>query len=213
MSDLILFTFSAAMGFFAIMNPLGNAPIFVSLVSRYSNKAKKAIALKAVFTSFIIITVFAITGQLIFKLFGLSLPAFQLAGGILIFKVGQELLQGKESKIVHFNEDESSDRDAHQDLAVSPLAIPILAGPGTISTAINFATQNNSIIHTGLVIVAAAIMCTITYFSFKFGDEVIHMIPPKILHVFTRIMGLIVTAIAIQMVMTGIFNAIDMYGK
>ncbi len=207
MQDLILFSVTVAMGFFAIMNPIGNMPIFIGLVDGIERQEQKRIAKKSVLAAFVIVTVFTVFGGLIFKLFGLSLPAFQIGGGILIFVVGYQLLNGKESTVHHpSSEEKLSDKSTNEDIAISPLAIPILAGPGTISTAMNFAGSGSSVTRISAIIVIFGLMCLITYFFFVFGEKIVSHIKKGILKVVTRMMGLIIIIISVQMVIEGIHN-------
>ena len=139
-SSLFTFSLTVFTGFFAIMNPIANTPIFLGLVDGQTDAAKKKIALTASVTAFIIVTAFVIVGKYIFDLFGITIPAFKMTGGILLFYVGFEMLQSKKSKIHHQQNVEVDDG-----VAISPLAIPILAGPGTIVTAMNNVTDANLI--------------------------------------------------------------------
>ena len=138
-----LFTFSLTVftGFFAIMNPIANTPIFLGLVEGEDQLTRKKIARTASFTAFVIVVLFVIIGKYLFQLFGITIPAFKITGGVLIFYVGFEMLQSKRSKIHH---QEGVEPD--EGIAISPLAIPILAGPGTIVTAMNNVT-NGDFIH------------------------------------------------------------------
>ena len=147
MNQIALFASTVFMGFFAIMNPIGNMPIFLGLVEGIDKSEQKKIARKSVLLAFIIIAVFSICGSIIFEAFGITLPAFQIGGGLLIFIVGYQLLHGKESNMHHPSEGENDNDNSVEDIAISPLAIPILAGPGTISTAMNFVGESSSILN------------------------------------------------------------------
>lgn len=216
MHEIILFSGTVFMGFFAIMNPIANTPIFLGLTQEMDKKGKKGVAFKSVFYAFIIVSIFAVSGQVVFKLFGITLPAFQIGGGILLFFVGYELLHGRQSHIHHPTPQEKEKikeeiNESSVNVAISPLAIPILAGPGTISTAINFVGAETTIFHTLIVIFLFAMMCLITYFLFVSGGKLISYLGRGGVTVITRIMGLILTIIATQMVIVGISGAIEMY--
>ncbi|MCD4724784.1 MAG: MarC family protein, partial [Bacteroidales bacterium] len=170
MHEMILFTGTVVMGFFAIMNPIANTPIFMGITADISDrKQKNSIAFKSTLFAFIIVAAFTILGQLIFKMFGITLPAFQITGGILLFFIGYDLLQGKSASfhhpVVHDREKlqkKAADPDSATSIALTPLAIPILAGPGTIATAMNFVGMKTSlghVEHLAVVIVAFALMC------------------------------------------------------
>ena len=122
MENLITYGLTVFMGFFAIMNPIANTPVFLGLVEGEDKEGKKKIAKTASITAFIIVVAFIIAGKYIFELFGITIPAFKITGGILIFYVGFEMLMSKKSKV--HNNANSEDKS---NLAISPLAIPILA--------------------------------------------------------------------------------------
>ncbi len=208
---MLVFGSTVAAGFFAIMNPIGNMPIFIGLVEDFDKSEQKKIAFKAVLMAFIIVAVFSVFGSVIFKVFGLTLPAFQIGGGILIFVVGYQLLHGNNSHIHHPPEDENSNDTGEEDVAISPLAIPILAGPGTISTAMNFTGSNSSVTHTAVVVGIFAVMCIITYFFFVFGEKIVSYFKKGVIKVITRMMGLIITILSIQMIIEGIHSAMNMF--
>src|SRR5680860_1753225 len=104
MENFITFSITVFTGFFAIMNPISNMPIFLSLTEGADEKAKNNINRKAVFIAFIIVTVFVVLGKFIFQLFGITIPAFKITGGILIFFVGFEMLQSKKSNVKHLKD-------------------------------------------------------------------------------------------------------------
>ncbi len=221
MDSTILFAGTVFMGFFAIMNPIANTPIFISLTNNITSfKTKKRIAFNAVLYSFIIVAVFCFAGHMIFKLFGITLPAFQIAGGILLFFVGMHMLNGKKSSIQHPSSQPHKDfvkkqvDEGNTNVAISPLAMPILAGPGTIATAMNFVeapTKVDPILHIILVVVVFAVMCLVTFALFIGGGKLIKFLGHGIVNVVSRIMGLILTVIAVQMIITGINGAMKMY--
>ena len=186
MTDNILtFSLTVFTGFFAVMNPIANTPIFLGLVEGRDELTKKRIAKTASITAFIIVVSFVILGKYIFELFGITIPAFKITGGILIFYVGFEMLQSKKSKIHHQEEIEPDDG-----IAISPLAIPILAGPGTIATAMNNVT-NASFIHIGIVIVLFALMIYLTYLAFSLSDLIVRKIGNNLITVSRNSQGLL----------------------
>ena len=212
----ILLEFTAAfMGFFAIMNPIANVPVFLSLTSDESEKITRRIALRAVVLAFLIVTVFALTGKMIFSLFGLNMDAFRITGGILVFLIGFHMLQGKHSHMHHphsiDNEPDGTAALEQDDPAVSvatfPLAMPILAGPGTLTTAMSLSARGG-FAATGITVLTFALLCVLTYFVFAFGERFVRYIGHDALGVITRLMGLIVAVIGTGMVVEGIKGAI-----
>ncbi|HEX2921221.1 MAG TPA: MarC family protein [Bacteroidales bacterium] len=204
--NFILFITTVFVGFFAILNPVGNTPVFLSMVGDEDHEIIKRVAFKAVSVAFIIITVFSLFGHLIFRLFNITLPAFQITGGIIVFFIGYDLLQGKQSKTQKTNAKDVM--ASYDDMAVSPLGIPLLSGPGTISTAMNFVGQGSSFLNTLLIIAVFAFVCLITYFMFVLSKRIAERLKPAIIKAISRIMGLILSVIAVQMLINGIFNVI-----
>ncbi len=211
MHDTLLFTGSVAAGFFAIMNPIGNIPIFLGLVGDLPPRAQRRAATTSVFLAFAIVTAFSFAGSFIFKVFSVSLPAFQIAGGILVFLVGLELLHGRPSAIhrPRQGDDESEAVRTADEIAITPLAIPILAGPGTITTAMNFTGAGGSVVHTAIVVGVFAAVAGVTWLCFRFGERLVARIKPGVINMVTRLMGLILTVIAAQMVIDGIRRVVQ----
>jgi multiple antibiotic resistance protein len=208
-TDLILFLTTVFIGFFAILNPIGNTPVFLSMVDDSDRSVIKRIALRAVTVAFIIITIFSLFGHIIFRLFNITLPAFQIAGGIIVFFIGYDMLQGKAAG-AHKTKLKSDDTSL-DDMAISPLGIPLLAGPGTISTAMNFVGQGKSFMNTILIIFVFAMVCLITYWMFIISKRIADKMSPSLIKTTSRIMGLILAVIAVQMTINGIFNVIREY--
>ena len=200
---------SVFMGFFAIMNPIANTPVFLGLTAEDDPVTRRKIATKALMVSFAIILVFSAAGKLIFGLFGISLPAFRIMGGILVALVGYHMLQGGEhSSIQHpSEEDKRKSLESDLEIAISPLAMPILAGPGTIATAMNFASTGG-VSEFIVTVVAFFVLCVISYVFFISGERFVKYIGDNGIKVITRLMGLILAVIGVQMLIDGIGGAI-----
>ena len=190
------------LGFFAIMNPIANTAAFAGLTSTKSPKQQKKIAIKALVVTFCIIVVFSLLGKAIFHLFGITIDALRIAGGILVFLVGYHMLNGAGSHL------HSAESDDDIDLAVSPLAVPLLAGPGTIATAMNYSAAGG---FTGIVTTVSVfgLLCLITLICFVFSAKILNVIGQSGLSIVTRLMGLILTVIGTQMVIHGITAVIS----
>ncbi len=197
------------MAFFAIMNPIANAPLFLALTEGLESPVRRSVALRAVALAFCIVAVFAIGGRTIFSLFGITLPAFRIAGGILVGLVGYHMLQG-ESSSVHSPtvEDNEKSRDAALGIAVSPLALPVLAGPGTIATAMNYAADS-TFPEIARVLSAFGIVCIATWASFVGGERLVAFLGQNAIKVVSRLMGLVLAVVGVQMLIVGIRGAID----
>jgi multiple antibiotic resistance protein len=212
MKEMLLHTISVFMGFFAIMNPIANVPIFLSLTADDGQQTTRAVALRSVALAFLIVVVFALTGKLIFEVFGISLPAFRITGGMLVTLIGFHMLQGNPSTVHQLkDEDNEKCREAALSVAVFPLAMPILAGPGTIATAISF-SAHGGLAEMSITIAAFAVLCVITYVLFVFGERFVTFIGAGALGVVTRLMGLILAVVGVQMLIEGINGAFKWAG-
>ena len=215
MHDLPAHAITVFMGFFAIMNPIANAPIFVGLTEDLPRAATKRIAAQATSLAFIIVATFSIGGHLLFRAFGISLSAFQVAGGILVFLVGRHLLGGQATSPMHTPRKltqpsesgapaaDAAGHDSDRALSISPLAVPILAGPGTIACAINF-SSGRPISQVLTTVGVFAVLCFTTYLVFIFGQTVLKRLGPYTLGVLGRLMGLILAVIGVQMIFDGL---------
>ncbi len=197
MDNLFTYALTVFTSFFAIMNPIANTPIFLGLVEGESADSKKKIAKTSTLTAFIIVVTFIIAGKYIFELFGITIPAFKMTGGIPIFYVGFEMLMSKKSKIHH------NDNAPNDNLAISPLAIPILAGPGTIVTAMN-SVAGADFIHIGIVVAIFALIIYLTYLAFSFSEQIVKKVGDNLIAVIGKLMGLILAIIGTGMVIEGI---------
>jgi len=206
--------FSVFMGFFAIMNPIANTPIFLGLTSEDAPVDRRKIAAKALIVSFVIIVVFSAGGKLIFDLFGITLSAFRIMGGILVALIGYQMLHGGEHSSVQHpsKEDKQKSLDAELEVAITPLAMPILAGPGTIATAMNFASAGGA---SGFVVTVGAflVLCIISYVFFVSGERIVKYIGDNGIKVVTRMMGLILAVIGVQMLIQGVGGAVTEFQK
>ncbi|WP_024852204.1 MarC family protein [Hydrogenovibrio kuenenii] len=207
LDSVFLHLLTVFMGFFAIMNPIANTPIFLSLTADDSESTTRKIAFRSLMLAFFIVVLFAILGKLIFQVFGISLPAFQITGGLIVLLIGYHMLQGNASSVHSLNEsDQQSAIESKLSVAVSPLAMPLLAGPGTIATAMNF-SASGSPLEMLVTIGAFAALCVLTYFIFIFGERFVTFIGAGALSVITRMMGLILAVIGVQMLIGGIHAA------
>ena len=210
MDSVVGHVLSVFMGFFAIMNPVANTPVFLGLTANDTPAVRKRVAARALLTTFVIIVVFCLLGKLIFELFGITLPAFRITGGVLVALIGYQMLHGEQSSVHQPTaEDQQDSMQAALSVAVTPLAIPILGGPGTIATAMNYASTGG-VQQMAITIAAFAVLCVITYAFFVFGQRLVTFLGAGGLNVITRLMGLILAVIGVQMLIGGITGAIEM---
>lgn len=186
------------MAFFAIMNPMVNIPIFVQLTEGLDEVNKKKISRTANIVAFIIVVAFILIGKYIFQLFGLTIPAFKVFGGILVFFIGFEMLRSKKSSIHH-----QGAVTFDEGVAISPLAIPVMAGPGTIVTAMNFVVKA-SFVHVFITILIFALIIFLTYLAFNYSNYLIKLVGKKNFVIVGKIMGLILGVLGANMLIQGI---------
>jgi len=189
------------MSFVTLMNPFGVMPVFLSMTSELEQKSRTKTALKAVIIAFFTLLLFMLTGDLIFRFFGISIHSLRIVGGIIFFMVGQDMLQAKVTRTKIKN---SEIKQYVNDISITPLAIPMICGPGAITNAIVLMedAQNNSqmIILVGSILAVLAIMFIVLYS----GSRLSKILGQTGLNVLMRIMGLIVMVIAVEFFFSGL---------
>ncbi|MEH6609263.1 MAG: MarC family protein [Halioglobus sp.] len=203
MNDLYTQLITVFLGFFAIMNPIANTAAFAGLTGHMDKAQQLRIAAKALIITFIIIVMFSLLGKTIFHVFGITLPALRITGGILVFLVGYQMLSGSGSEL------HSAEKEEQADIAVSPLAVPLLAGPGTIATAMNFSAYGGLMGVTTTIFVFA-VLCLITFLCFIYSPRILSVIGKSGMAIVTRLMGLILAVIGTQMAIEGITDVINL---
>jgi multiple antibiotic resistance protein len=191
---------------FAIVSPLSGVPAFLAMTPNDTPTERARMARTACVTAAGVLLFFALTGQAIFRFLGVSLPAFQIAGGLFLFLISLDLLRAKddEGKITA---EERRFGETKRDIAITPLAVPLIAGPGAMSTTILL--RNEAPGPAGVTALAAAILAVLgcSYLIFKYGARGAGWLSPVALRVTSRLMGLILGALAVQFVLNGISQA------
>ena len=193
--------FYAFMAFFAIMNPISNLPAYMALVADDSQKISRKIAFKSLLIAFIIVTVFVFSGDLIFKVFGITIDSFRIAGGILVAVIGYHMINGNHSPSYKGMEQQAVNSDP-MSIAISPLAMPLFAGPGTITTALSLA--NGGLQNQLITIVAFAFLCVITYLLLRSAKQIAEFLGENLMKIITKLMGLLLFSIGIQMIIVSV---------
>jgi len=200
----VLFTIRAFVTFFTIIDPLGLVPVVIGLTAHLNDAQRRMIVTRAIIISATIIAFFALVGRFLLDRLGISLYAFNMAGGALLFLVAVDMLFGRPpgTRETRTEEEEARTRD---DISIFPLAIPMIAGPGTIATTIlyvDLATPNIL----NLLSVAAAIITTlvIAWVVMRSSTRIMHLIGRTGILVFSRILGILLAALAIQFLLDGI---------
>jgi multiple antibiotic resistance protein len=176
---------------FVIMDPPGTIPLFLSLTSGRSNSMRKRLAGQAVLVAFFVITVFALFGQSILSYLGISLPAMQAAGGLLLLLVALELLTGKADEPVE---------TTNVNVALVPLGTPLLAGPGAIVATIVFVQRVDDVWEAGALAAGIVAVHVVLWIFMRYSVVIIRVIKDSGVTLITRIAGLLLSAIAVQLV-------------
>lgn len=201
MNDLLPFALLCLTSFFTLTNPLGTMPIFMTMTDGMNDKQRKAIAKKATIVSFITLMCFAFSGQLLFKFFGISANSFRIAGGIIFFAIGWDMLQAQFTK-VKLKEDEIK-RYAN-DISITPLAIPMLCGPGSITNAIVLMEDANTIWLKVILILSIATIYVVTFLILRASTRMTKLLGETGNNVLMRLMGLILMVIAVEFTFSGL---------
>lgn len=193
--------FYAFMAFFAIMNPISNLPAYMALVADDSQKISRKIAFRSLLIAFVIVTVFIFSGDFIFKVFGITIVSFRIAGGILVAVIGYHMINGNHSPSYKGMEQQAVNSDL-MSIAISPLAMPLFAGPGTITTALSLA--NGGLQNQLITVVAFALLCVITYLLLRSAKQIASFLGENLMKIITKMMGLLLFSIGIQMIIVSV---------
>lgn len=189
---------------FAIMNPIANLPIFLSLTSDRDAASQRVVAYTLIVSLVVGGTVLALAGNAILEVFGISLDAFRLAGGFLILLIALNLISGEQSKAHHGTDAEKAHHAEQENPAIYPLTVPILLGPGTISTLIIFrgqATTLSAEIAYGMALAVAIGLIGVTFLAAPFLSRVLGQTATSVM---SRLMGMILAAIAMEMMVSSL---------
>ncbi|MCK4758196.1 MAG: MarC family protein [Thermoplasmata archaeon] len=203
------FLIAVIVAVFAIVNPLGNVSFFVALTEGYNHKDRLEVINKAVFVAAGILIIFALVGNLIFEIFSITIPAFRIAGGILLFSIAFSMLRGSrpKTKLTDRDKEEALERQA---VGIVPLGVPMLAGPGAITTVmlymVDATTDGFDVFKVLAIIIAVIITMSVAYVMLYYGEGIFKRLGRVGALAFSRIMGLILAAMAVQFVLTGLVN-------
>jgi multiple antibiotic resistance protein len=201
--ELLSFSLLSLSAVFFVVDPMGALPVFVAMTQRDTEEKRRQMARRASITAFVILTLFAVAGTVIFRLLGVTLGAFKVAGGILLLLTSIEMLTAKQARtrIIPEEQQEGTDKD---DVAIFPLAIPLLAGPGAIATVTALMGRAGRTLFMVPVIVSIAITCVASYAMLRAASRISSLLGVTGLNVMNRVIGLIIGAIAVQFVFDGL---------
>lgn len=189
-----------------IVDPIAVVPTYLVITQGQSTEQRRVTARRACVAAGILLIVFALAGSRIFGLFGITMPAFRIAGGLILWLVAMDMLHGTRS--TQEGTAEITEGQAKDDVALTPLAMPMLAGPGAISTVMVLAGQAQTTVHTIVVYASIGVTLFISWITLRLAERLVQRMGQTGIRVMTRIMGLLLAAIAVQFVITGAREAV-----
>ena len=201
MEDLLPFALLCFTSFFTLTNPLGTMPVFLTMTNGMNDHERKAIVRRATIVSFITLMVCTFSGQFLFKFFGISSNGFRIAGGFIIFKIGFDMLQARYSNAKLKEEEVKTYAD---DISITPLAIPMLCGPGAIANAIMLMDDASTLSLKGTLIGIIALVYFITFLILQASTRLVRILGETGNNVMMRLMGLILMVIAVECFVSGL---------
>jgi multiple antibiotic resistance protein len=188
---------------FFVVDPMGVIPIFIAMTREDTPEKRRSMAKRASIAAFFILTTFAVAGTLIFKVFGVTLGAFKVAGGILLLLTAVEMLQAQKGR-TRVSPEEEREGAEKEDVAIFPLAIPLLAGPGAIATVTTLMSKAGKIVFAVPVILSIAVTCAVAYAMLLGAERIQRLLGVTGISVMNRVIGLIIGAIGVQFIVDGL---------
>jgi multiple antibiotic resistance protein len=188
---------------FAIVDPFAAIPPFLAMTASDTPAQRRRMARTACLTCAGVMSFFALLGPAIFRLFGITLPAFQIAGGLVLLLSSLDMLRAQKSALRETPE-ELAEGVSKDDIAITPLAVPLLAGPGAITTSIVLAGRATTMSHKIVFFTLIAAVALITYWTLSLAADGARKLSPTLLNIITRLMGLLLAAIGVQFILSGL---------
>ncbi|MCK0143491.1 MarC family protein [Aliiroseovarius sp. F20344] len=183
------------------MDPIGIAPLFMALTRGMSTAKRRGVAIRACAIAGVLLTLFAFLGEGVLNFLGISMPAFRIAGGILLLLTALDMLFERRTQR---RKDQSEEADSDDDPSVFPLAMPLIAGPGAIATVILLAGQGDGIAGIGLALVVMSLVLLIAFVLFNAAPLLERLLRETGIKVVTRLLGMLLAALAVQFVLEGL---------
>ena len=201
MSDLITFGLLSFTSFFTLINPLGTMPIFMTMTADLDKQHRNHTAKKASIAAFITIVIFAFSGQLLFNFFGISVHSFRIVGGVIFFLMGMDMLQARLGKV---KVKESEVHAYVNDISITPLAIPMICGPGALTNSIVMMEDADTLEKKVVLVASIFVVMLLTYLILFSSTKIIKVLGETGNNVMMRLMGLIVMVIAVEFFFSGL---------
>lgn len=203
MDDTLRYAVLTFGSLFAIVDPLAVIPAFLAMTQTDTMRQRRRMARTACIVCALVMCLFAILGPAIFRVLGITLPAFQVAGGLVLLLSSLDMLRAKRSPL-NETEEETAEGISKEDIAITPLAVPMLAGPGAISTAIVLAGKAQGWLHHAIFYACILLVAAATYAILHVVASGARRISPTFMNVATRLMGLLLAAVGVQFIMTAL---------
>ena len=200
---LVEFTLLAFGSLFVIVDPFATVPAFIAMTPRDTPEQRIRMARFASIVMAIVLLIFAVAGKMIFKLLGITMPAFQIAASIVLLIVALDMLRAQRSRVVETSEETTAGAEKN-DIAITPLAVPMLAGPGAISTVILLQSRAVDVAQQASLCVCIVAVALASYLIFRVSARGAQWLSPIAMKVTTRIMGLLLAAVAVQFMINGL---------
>jgi multiple antibiotic resistance protein len=206
---MLTFAIFAFSSLFAVIDPLGCIPFFSGLTARMEARQKRRVLLKSLTVAFVVLAAFIAAGHYLLEAFNITVDAFRIAGGFIFFGIGMDMLQSKPRRwrtgIGSAASRDSVEGGADDDPSITPLAIPLLAGPGSITTVMVLVAEGGgTLLSRGVVVGAVLAILVLTGFILVGADLVLRRLGHTGMKIVEKLMGLLVTVIAVQLVLNGI---------
>ncbi|MCG3125236.1 MAG: hypothetical protein CHACPFDD_00052 [Phycisphaerae bacterium] len=203
MPELVSFTLVTFSAVFFVVDPFAVIPLYLTITGGDSVEKKRATAARAALVMTLTLLAFAAAGGLIFKLFGITMGAFKIAGGILLFLMALDMLRAQRSR-TRTSPEEEREGVQREDVAVIPLGIPMLAGPGAIATVtVLMSEARRSLLHVAIVVACIVLTGLLTFILLRAAVILERTLRQTGLNIVNRVMGLILAAVAVQFVVNG----------
>lgn len=204
-APIVRFSLLALSSIFFLVDPFAAIPSFLAITESADPARRRRMARKGALTCFIVLTSFAVAGQFIFRLFGITLPAFEIAGGLILLLIGLDMIEARRSPTQETLGD-AEEAAAKEDAGIVPLGVPMLAGPGAISSVMVLVGQVPSIWHweMGAILASIAITALVTYIVLAGADRVRRVMGETGIRILVRVMGLLLVALAMQFFVNGL---------
>ena len=204
-APIVRFSLLALSSIFFLVDPFAAIGSFLAITADADASRRRRIARKGALTCFVVLTSFALAGQLIFRMFGITLPAFEIAGGLILLLIGLDMLEARRSPTQETSGD-AEEGAAKEDAGIVPLGIPMLAGPGAISSVMVLVGQVPSLWNweMGAILGSIAITALVSYWVLSSADRVRGVLGETGIRILVRIMGLLLVALAMQFFVNGL---------